>query len=80
MNNDSVNISILDYFANNKDSLGVPKIKNEDWKILKEKYDKDEIRIALAEYITSNDIPFPNKQISEDRLKKLFIKFCNKSM
>ena len=80
MNNDSVNISILDYFANNKDSLGVPKIKNKDWKILKEKYDKDEIRIALAEYITSNDIPFPNKQISEDRLKKLFIKFCNTSM
>ena len=45
---------------------------------LKEKYEKDEIRVALAEYISTNKIPFPIKKISEERLKKLFIKFCNK--
>ena len=80
MSNDNINLSIVNFFEQNKDSAGIPYIKNKDWEILKEKYEKDEIRVALAEYISTNKIPFPIKKISEERLKKLFIKFCNTSM
>jgi len=80
MSNDNINLSIVNFFEQNKDSAGIPYIKNKDWEILKEKYEKDEIRVALAEYISTNKIPFPIKKISEERLKKLFTKFCNTSM
>jgi hypothetical protein len=70
---------IVDYFFDHKDHRGIPNISNTDWKWLSQKYDKDDIRQSLAEYIISNNIPFPLKEISEERFKKLFIRFCKKS-
>ena len=75
-----INQEIISYFENNKDHRGIPNIPNKDWMMFIEKYDKDEIRQALAEYITSNDIPFPLKEITEHELRYLFFKFYNSSM
>ena len=71
---------IIDYFSSHKDSQGVPNIRHREWIRLTEKYSKDEIRTALAEYIISNDIPFPFRPMDRIEVKRLMNKFYRKSM
>ena len=71
---------IVDFFNNNKDTRGIPSVSNEKWKNLIDSYDKDDIRHSLSEYIITNNIPFPIKQIDEQEVKDLFLRFYNKSM
>jgi hypothetical protein len=71
---------IIEYFQKNKDGRAIPKINNLDWKKLISTYEKDDIRDSLSEYIVSNNVSFPFKQVDEQEVKNLFIKFYNKSM
>ena len=71
---------IVKYFLINSDSRNIPYVSSKNWKVFKEKYKKEDIRESLANYIVSNDVPFPIKKIPEKRLVDLFFRFCNNSM
>lgn len=71
---------LKDYFAINSDESGIPDIKNQDWKTLILDFSKDDIRQALAEYITENEIPFPLKKYDRNDLIEIFLKFSRTSM
>lgn len=71
---------VVKYFSENSDDRGIPNISYNDWLKLTEKYDKDDIRDSLADYIHTNKIPFPLKHIGESDVKNLFIRFYNKSL
>ena len=71
---------IVKYFLINSDSRNIPYVSSKNWKVFKEKYKKEDIRESLANYIVSNDVPFPIKKIPEKRLIDLFFRFCNNSM
>jgi hypothetical protein len=75
-----VNHDLIKYFEYHGDSRGIPFIPNREWKNLIKQYDKDSIKDSLAEYIISNNIPFPTKKISYDDLNRLFTKFTKTSM
>lgn len=71
---------LIQYFQSHADSRGIPNISNSDWLILIKQYSDVDIRHSLAEYIISNNLPFPTKQISYEDLTDLFYKFSQKSM
>jgi len=71
---------IIDYFTLNCDDRGIPKIKYDDWMQFTKEHEKDDIRESLAEYISSNKIPFPLKRIDEIDMNNLFIRFYRKSL
>ena len=71
---------IVKYFLINSDNRNIPYVSSKHWKVFKEKYKKEDIRESLANYIVSNDVPFPIKKIPEKRLIDLFFRFCNNSM
>lgn len=75
-----VKSEIVQFFETHCDERGIPSVKYVDWKNLISQYEKNDIRDSLAEYITANNIPFPLKQISEEKLKTLFQKFRKTSM
>ena len=68
------------YIASHVDSRNIPHIKNSDWKNLIKQYSKDDIKSALAQYITTNNIPFPTKQYTHYDFVDKFTKFVNTSM
>lgn len=74
------NQNIVDYFANHVDEKGIPEISNSDWLKFITQYPRDEIKIALAEYITTNNIPFPLKDITVDEFEDNFLKLSRTSM
>lgn len=71
---------IVDYFKTNSDHRNIPFIPNNKWKQFIQIYDKEDIKDSLTEYIVSNKIPFPTKEISKTNLYDLFLKFSNTSM
>lgn len=75
-----MNQIVNNYIASNCDARGIPCIKNADWLNFIKQYDKDEILTALADYVFSNNIPFPLKEISYSEFAETFIRFCNTSM
>lgn len=75
-----INPNILNYLDSHKDSRGIPHIPNSDWRTFITQYDKVDIRESLTEYIISNNLPFPTKEISYDEMSELFGKFCKTSM
>lgn len=72
--------NLIQYFQTHCDSRGIPNIPNSDWLILIKQYKDKDIRDSLAEYIISNNLPFPTKQISYENLTDLFYKFSQNSM
>lgn len=72
--------TIIKVFENNCDERGIPNLSNKQFISLSETYDKQDIKDSLANYICKNNIPFPTKIISKERLTELFLKFRNKSM
>ena len=71
---------VLEFFENRHDDQGIPKIPAAEWAQLIETYEKDDIRESLAEYIHSNKIGFPIKNIEDAKLKQLFKEFCSRSL
>ena len=70
---------IVQFFAGNCDATGLPCVSTEKWKQLIATYSKDEIRDALAEYIHTNNIPFPLIPITENEMGESFRKFSARS-
>ena len=68
------------FFLFHSDSRGIPYIANKDWLKFISLNTKDCIRENLAEYITSNNIPFPLRKISYSDFVNLFEKFSKTSM
>jgi hypothetical protein len=68
------------FFLFHSDSRGIPYIANKDWLKFISLYTKDCVRENLAEYIISNNIPFPLRKISYSDFVNLFEKFSKTSM
>lgn len=75
-----INPDILKYFDSHKDSRSIPCISNSDWKYFITQYDKKDIKESLTEYIISNNLPFPTKEISYEEMSNLFLRFAKTSM
>lgn len=71
---------LINFFNKNSDEDGIPNISNADWLTLIGRYPADNIKKALAQYIHSNQVPFPLKKISRSEFEKTFLKFCKTSM
>lgn len=74
------NQNLVNYFTTHSDSRGIPFIKNQVWLQFITQHPANEIKEALAEYITANNIPFPLKEITQDEFEENFLKFCRTSM
>ena len=61
------------------DENGIPIFSNSDWKTFRNKYEKNDVRNALAEYIHEYKVPFPFKPLLENEILKLFRKFESES-
>jgi len=72
--------NIQKFFQFHSDSLGIPYVPNKDWLQFIQSHDKDVIKKNLAEYIISNNIPFPSRQISYNEFVDLFERFCKTSV
>lgn len=72
--------NLIKYFTFHSDSNGIPYLPNHEWNSLIKKYDKEIIKYSLAEYITSNAVPFPLRKISYNEFVNLFEKFTKTSM
>lgn len=75
-----INKTIVDFFKNNCDHRNIPNISNSGWKTFITQYHKDDIKDSLTEYISTNNIPFPLKEISKSDFQNLFLKFSKTSM
>ena len=71
---------LIDLFNKNSDDTGIPLISNSEWLRLIDEYSRDDIKMALAQYIHSNRIPFPLKKITATEFENNFLKFCQTSM
>lgn len=71
---------ILNFIQSNIDARGIPNISNSVWNNFIDQYDKDLIKQILSEYIITNNIPFPTKQITYTEMALLFKKFVRTSM
>ena len=72
--------SIIQFISSHVDHRGIPHIPNSTWLDLISQHSKQDIKDALAEYITSNNIPFPTTEISTEDFENLFTRFANTSM
>lgn len=67
--------TIVGYFEKNCDSRGIPFIPHKEWLAFCQQHSKDDIRDSLAEYIITNNIPFPLKEITEHDFRNMFVDF-----
>ncbi len=74
------NQTIVNYFATHCDKRGIPFVKNQAWLQFIQQHGKDEIKEALTEYISANNIPFPLKEITQQEFEDNFLKLCRTSM
>ena len=72
--------NITSFLQQHIDHRGIPYIPNSVWKDFIQQYDKSDIRESLSDYIISNKIPFPTKEISYADMADLFLKFSRTSM
>ncbi len=72
--------NIIKFLTFHSDSRGIPFIPNQEWKKFILKFNKDDIRESLADYIVINNIPFPSRKISYRELVDLFERFSKTSM
>ena len=75
-----IDSNILDYLNQHKDERGIPSIPNADWLLFIKQYPKQDIKESLTEYIITNKIPFPSKEISYSEMAELFTRFTRTSM
>lgn len=71
---------ILKYFSQHQDTRGIPNISNVDWRNFIQQYSKRDIKDSLTDYIITNSLPFPSKQISYAEMLELFDRFYKTSM
>ena len=71
---------ILNYFKQYQDSRGIPHVPNSEWRNFIQQYSKRDIKDSLTDYIVSNNLPFPSKQISHTEMVELFDRFSKTSM
>lgn len=62
------------------DERGIPEIPPREWRSINKRFSKDQIREALAHYITRNNPPFPMSKISETQLHRTFHKLLTDNM
>lgn len=74
-----INEDIVSYFREHSDDRGIPTIKSGEWKSLIAKYEKNDIRQSLAEYIHRYHIPFPINVYPYDEVEKSFVDFYFRS-
>jgi hypothetical protein len=72
--------TIVSYFSSHADNRGIPNIPNTVWRQFINQYPKESIKESLTEYIISNNIPFPIKEIDRVSFIDLFNRFCKTSM
>lgn len=62
-------------FRARSDENGIPLFTNSQWIDFRNKYDKQDIRIALADYIHEDKVKFPFKKATEEGIQNLFRTF-----
>lgn len=72
--------NIIAFLKQHVDDRGIPCIPNLLWKDFIQQYDKADIRQSLSDYIVSNKVPFPIKDITFVDMAELFLKFCRTNM
>jgi hypothetical protein len=72
--------NLITFFETNRDNRNVPNIPNQIWLQFIKQYSEKDIKDSLAEYVSSNKVPFPTKEISYENLVNLFYKFSRTSM
>ena len=72
--------NINTFLQQHKDDRGIPFIPNKVWKDFIKLYTKEDIKETLANYIATNNIPFPTKEISYVDMAELFLRFARTSM
>lgn len=72
--------NINTFLQQHKDDRGIPFIPNKVWKDFIKLYTKEDIKETLANYIVTNNIPFPTKQISYVDMAELFLRLAKSSM
>ncbi len=58
--------NIQDHFKNAPSEHRIPFIVGSDWDVLTNNFTKEQIKDGFAEYIITNNIPFPYRQIEKD--------------
>jgi len=71
---------IVQFFEKNSDHRSIPSIRKREWIDFIGLHEKNEIRLGLAEYIHRHNVPFPVKEITEQRMIRLFRRFRKTSM
>jgi len=69
-------MSIIEEFKLRADEDGIPIFNISEWQEFRKKYDKQDIKNELANYIIDNKIKFPLKQITKDKFEETFKRFC----
>src|SRR6056300_1607965 len=72
--------SLVAELADYTDEQGIPEILPREWRSINQRFTKDEIREALAHYITRNNPPFPVSKITETQLHRTFHKLLTDNM
>jgi hypothetical protein len=70
---------IYQFFQNNCDARGIPNIPNSEWLTFTAQHAKEDVKLALAEYISKNNIPFPSKIFEQSAFETTFDRFCRTS-
>lgn len=71
---------LLTFFSQNCEEDGTPRVQDIIWHELIKKFDKQDIKDSLAEYVHRHSIEFPWRNHSYDKFKTRFLNFCSKSM
>jgi hypothetical protein len=74
-----INQDIVNYFQSNSDTRKIPFISNSVWNEFIKQYSKDDIKDSLTEYIVTNNVPFPIKEIKTSDFENLFLRFSQTS-
>ena len=72
-------MNLIQEFKRRADADGIPCFTNAEWKEFRSKYEKDELKTRLADYICMHKVKFPFKKATQLQIKELFLKFYNTS-
>ena len=67
---------ITNFIKQYTDVDGLPLLNEEQWHDAKTRFDKDEFRKAMVEYIVNEKPPFPFKRVDKEEVVELFINLC----
>ena len=66
-------MSLKQILSDNCNSNGLPILDGNLFDATTKKYGKEEFRLAVADFIAENRPPFPFKDISEERMREMFL-------